>query len=178
MRMHGIKIGKAFRGEWPGEYRRLDVLVRPIAERLRSLWWATGDVVYGFPTEWILESGDGGFMSGPSMRAFDASFVSDVVRPVARPGFLPAYANMVSGDWSALYGFEDNPASDPKSLEALGDLGFFAEPVAFPAGVSVAIRGIDWAYWEVFARERGMIDAVYEELRDVEGLVLNREGER
>lgn len=175
--MYGIKIGKTLRqpaatAEWPGEYHRLDVLLRPIAEQLRPLWWATGKVVYAFPPEWILEDGDGTPLSGPSMRAFDASFVPGAARPVARPGFLPTYARLVSGDWSALYGLTDDPAADRPLLDALGGLGFFVPAADILPMVSVVIRGIDWSYWEVFARDRGLIDAVHEHLRDVPGLKI------
>jgi hypothetical protein len=176
--MHGIKIGKSLRegtaSKWPGEYAHLDVLLRPIAEHLRPLWWATEHAVYTMPPEWILEPGDGTLLSGPSARAFDASFVSDAPRPVAGPGFLPTYARVVSGDWSAIYGLAENPATDRPLLDTLGNLGFFAEPAAFPPAGSVVVRGIDWAYWEVFARDRGLIDAVQDYLRDVPGLRVER----
>ncbi len=112
------------------------------------------------------------YLGGPSIQKFDSSFLPDVKPPVARLGFLPTFANAISGDWSILHGLIDDPSRNPKLLEALGRIGWFDPPTNFPPEISVSIRGIDWAYWEVFARDRNLIVAVHEHLKDVQGLKL------
>ena len=49
-------------------------------------------------------------------------------------------------------------------------IGWFAPATMFPASVSVVIRGIDWAYWEVFARAPGLVSALHGHVRAVPGL--------
>jgi hypothetical protein len=178
-KMLGVKIGKTLRRNnasvWPDGYERLDMLLRPVADRLRPLWWATEHARYAFPTEWILERSDHGVddwqpLSGPSHQRFEGAFVPGTERAVAPPGFLPEFAGVVSGDWTMLYGLPNDPASDPPLLAALGRLGWFHPPNSFPPAVDVVVRGIDWAYWEVFARDERLITEVHDHLREVPGL--------
>jgi hypothetical protein len=179
--MFGIKIGKTLRegnaSVWPNGYHRLDVLLRPLADDLRPLWWATADARYDYPTQWITEGPDvGGAASEPvsrlQYRAFEDYFVADAVSPVTKPGFLPTFAHVVSGDWSVLCGLPSNPASDASLMCALERVGWFDAPQAFPPAVSVVIRGIDWAYWEIFTRDQRAIAALEQHLRGVHGLYV------
>jgi len=177
--MVGIKVAKTHRKDnaslWPAGFHGLDAILRPVEDAVRTLWWATEGAEYQFPAEWILEGSDQGRpdwgpLSGALMRRFDESFVPGALPPVAKPGFLPEFAHVVSGDWSILYGLPDDPTGDKAMLARLGRIDWFAPPTAFPATVSMVIRGIDWAYWELFARDRALITAVYDQVRRVDGL--------
>jgi hypothetical protein len=173
--MFGIKIAKIPPAQgpskWPGQYHSLHVLLIPIAEALRPLWWVTEHLQYAFPPGWMSEQAQQpGVLSGPSFQNFDASFLPDIKPPVARPGFLPTFANTISGDWSVLHGLIDDPSHNTKLLEALGRVGWFDPPSNFPPEISISIRGIDWAYWEVFARNQKLVIALHEHLKDVPGL--------
>jgi len=176
--VYGIRISKTLRTKntpvWPEGYSRLDVLLRPVEHALRRLWWATDRARYSFPPEWILEGSDEGAegwtpLSGQSYQSFDACFAA--TKPaVARPGFLPTYANVISGDWTLLYGLPNDPSGDFRLLAELDELDWFAPAARFPAAVSVVVRGIDWAYWEFFARDQAVFLAVHEQLKGVHGL--------
>ena len=79
--MYGIKIGKTpgpttAAPAWPEEYRRLDVLLQPVADQLRPLWWATGDAVYAFPPEWTLDGK--GTKNNTDLSRSDIALIRDV----------------------------------------------------------------------------------------------------
>jgi hypothetical protein len=57
-------------------------------------------------------------------------------------------------------------------LEALDHLDWFAPVTDFPSPVLVCIRGVDWAYWELFARDQTLVAAIHDHLRDVPGLTF------
>jgi hypothetical protein len=177
--MFGLKIGKTLKENnasvWPGEYHRLDVLLKPVEDDLRSLWWATDRTEFLFPAEWVVEGWsqedrDWEPLSGSLYRNFKSFFNPGGGSAIAKPGFLPTFSKIVSGDWSILYGLSADPTSDKPLLDALAKLDWFASAKAFPESVSVVIRGIDWAYWEVFARDQRMIMAIHDHLRTVHGL--------
>ena len=169
----GVKIYKTWRHEgasiWPEGWHSLGKIVEPIGDQLRPLWWAAKWVRFAPPIEWVLSEEPAA--AGSRQLAYEQSLIlKDGAEVAAKPGFLPAFADIVSGDWSILYGVADNPADDPSLLDELERIDWFAPPTAFPSAVSVAIRGIDWAYWEVFSRQPGLISAVYRHVRDVPGL--------
>lgn len=104
----------------------------------------------------------------------DVDVVPDTDPRVAKPGYLPTFGAYVSGDWTILCGVPDDPSGDEPLLTSIKNMGWFDSPRTFPPAVSVVIRGVDWAYWDILARDHAVVSAVYEHLRRVEGLHLQR----
>ena len=167
----GIRIRKTMRKDgawvWPDGYHALDKLLRPVEEALRPLWWVLADVEYVPPrdVDWSAE---------PDWLPREDDFVPATQPRVARPGYLPKFSPYVSGDWTILYGVPHDPRADAALLAAAAKSGWFDPPRTFPLAVSVAVRAVDWAYWEFFAREHALVRDVYEHLRRVEGLHVMR----
>ncbi|MEZ0263278.1 MAG: hypothetical protein ACAI43_01015 [Phycisphaerae bacterium] len=170
--MTGIKITKAA-DAWPADWHRLARIIGPVGGRLRDYWWAVEGVTWKVPIGWLFA--DAPPRPGSRRWKYEQSLVTrDGVTVAARPGFLPEFADVVSVDWSALYGVAADPTGDPHLLADLDGLGWFAPPAAFPPAVGVAIRSVDCAYWELFARDAELVTTVHRHARDVPGLVVER----
>ena len=111
------------------------------------------------PVDWL---SDQPAAEGSRQWRYEQGFIiRDDSAAVAIPGFLPAFAEMVSGDWPALYGTEASPVDGEPLLDRLRRTDWFTSPAEFPSAVAVAIRGIGLVYWEVFAREPAIVRAAW-----------------
>jgi hypothetical protein len=181
--MVGLKVGKLH--GWPPGRQRLDAIMGPAAlSLLGENWWICDARHYALPVEWLIADAEEVHASqtgaqpaprDPRQASFDRAFVAhrgDLA--IARPGFVPDFADLISGDWTVLYGTSANPADDPSLFSALSTLDpFFCTVSQLPTKVSAVIRGIDWAYWEVAADEV-VIQNVEWHLRGAKGIYIER----
>ena len=181
--MTGIRISPR-RERGATTHHGLDRILDPVGGALRSLWWFVDVERWLIPPAWYASAEvdeEGLVWRDPRGIAFEACFVSQPVESisvrVARPGFLPDFADIVSADWSYLCGMSFDPTTRPglASCCAANDR-WFARP-RHPS-VSVVIRGIDAAYWELFAADPAVLETVSRQLADVRGIQVAEFEER
>src|SRR3712207_2914799 len=156
--MNGIRI----RGQLP--FRKL---FSPIFPGLRGLSWITRHGAFQLPAAWFDESSfdetSERFTSGPCAEfEQDVSVISDATGDVrhgysSRSDLFPKYADAVSEDWNGIFGFRA-PIDDPRAwLKGFYDA---RDRAAYVSVAEVCFLNIDAAFWEFYAQDPQLIEAL------------------
>ena len=190
--MQGLRVVPIFR--YPHEYlTKAERAIRPsrrlrhldgsefalyfgcVLPDLEHLVWLADEDSFRFPLDW-----DDEYEEANRRRAWIAqegngrSTVTIDPNWILEPGFVAAYARYVSDDWNSLYGFASAP-DDWRGWRRRRFVGEAGERAAFLAAtVEVCFFGVDFAYWEFFARDGRFVERVHQGLRGLEGLRLER----
>jgi hypothetical protein len=155
-----------------------------ILPRLSWLVWFADEDAFQFPLEWLFNEDAGGsdpFRDVEQRRTWiaqqgDRAGTRTVIDPnwILQPGFVQDYARFVSDDWNSLYGFGEPPANWRTWMKGRGRGELAARARFLEATIEVCFFSIDGAYWEVFARDRDLVEQVRQELGGVAGLRLEQ----
>ena len=185
--MHGLTVGNT----------KLDLVLAPIAQALDKCWWHINGAGMRFPqvrqprrlpAEKPVRPrrGPGRHTAADVLGPYDPAdyqrytdemsttrreFEGWFFQGFAMPGFFSRYAEGVCGDWQVCFASdaEDLPLSLHEAASRFGRVWFAPPPDDLPSDICLITRDVDYAYLDLFFRDRWMFDSVWNDL-DAKGM--------
>lgn len=159
MSMHGLRIDPA----------KLSLLLRPIGDYLDACWWylnGSGASIPSTQAKYVVDN-EAAFRDYSSFTSDENGY------RVGTPGWFLKYIDWTDTDWAMYMACESSTRDSPK--ETLDWINTFysqgvdwfrhAKKWELPKDVVFVCRNIDDAYWDLFFRDKSMMNAVEQYVR-------------